>query len=96
MRILEIHRQLKTRRNYREGNYAITVMLENPGDEFQEFLRVKVTEGNKVVAKALFKQWQGKPRWSPLNINVIQKSTTHNLREMMLNAVTHAGFLIED
>ncbi len=42
MKLLEIQRQMKKRRSFREGDYSISVMLEHPGDEFQEFLKIKV------------------------------------------------------
>ena len=96
MKLLEIQRQLKKRRNYREGAYSISVNLEHPGDEFQEFLKIKVTEDNKTVAKAIFKQWAGKNKWEPLSITVENPQLKTSLREMMYNAATHAGFFIKD
>lgn len=96
MKLLEIQRQMKKRRNFREGNYSISVNLVNPGDEFQEFLKIKITEDNKVVAKAIFKQWAGKSRWEPLSIVVENPQQKISLREMMYNAATNAGFFIRD
>ena len=96
MKLLEIQRQMKKRRNFREGVYAISVNLENPGDEFQEFLKIKITEDGKLVAKAIFKQWAGKNRWEPLSIVVENPKLKVTLREMMLNAATIAGFFIKD
>jgi len=96
MKLLEIQRQMKKRRNFREGNYAISVNLVNPGDEFQEFLKVKVTEDGKIVAKALFKQWAGKNKWEPLSVTVENPAQRISLREMIYNAATNAGFFIKD
>lgn len=87
---------MRKRRNFREGVYAISVNLENPGDEFQEFLKVKITEEGKTVAKAIFKQWAGKSRWEPLSITVENPQLRVSLREMMISAATHAGFFIKD
>ena len=96
MKLLEIQRQLKKRRNFREGVYAISVNLEHPGDEFQEFLKIKITEDGKMVAKAIFKQWAGKNKWEPLSITVENPQLKVSLREMMYNAATTAGFFIKD
>lgn len=96
MKLLEIQRQMKKRRNFREGVYTISVNLENPGDEFQEFLKIKITEEGKIVAKAIFKQWIGKTRWEPLSITVENPQLKITLREMMYNAALHAGFFIKD
>ena len=96
MKLLEIQRQLKKRLNYREGVYSISVNLEHPGDEFQEFLKIKITENNKVVAKAIFKQWAGKSKWEPLSITIENPQLKISLREMMYNAATSAGFFIKD
>jgi hypothetical protein len=96
MKLLEIQRQMKKRRNFREGNYSISVNLEHPGDEFQEFLKVKITENNKLVAKAIFKQWAGKSKWEPLSITVENPQLKVTLREMMYNAAANAGFFIKD
>ena len=90
MKLLEIQRQMKKRRNYREGNYAISVNLENPGDEFQEFLKIRITEDGKIVAKAIFKQWAGKTRWEPLSIVVENPQMKVTLREMMYTAASNA------
>lgn len=87
---------MKKRRNFREGNYAISVNLVNPGDEFQEFLKVKITEDGKIVAKALFKQWAGKSKWEPLSVTVVNPEQRISLREMIYNAATNAGFFIKD
>ena len=94
MKLLEIQRQMKKRRNFREGNYSISVNLVNPGDEFQEFL--KITENNKMVAKAIFKQWAGAKKWEPLSITVENPQLKVSLREMMYNAASNAGFFIKD
>ena len=96
MKLLEIQRQMKKRRNYREGNYAISVNLENPGDEFQEFLKIRITEDGKIVAKAIFKQWAGKTRWEPLSIVGENPQMKVTLREMMYTAASNAGFFIKD
>lgn len=96
MKLLEIQRQLKKRRNFREGNYAISVNLENPGHEFQEFLKVRITEDGKLVAKAIFKQWAGKNKWEPLSVTVENPAQRGILREMIYNAATNAGFYIKD
>ena len=96
MKLLEIQRQLKKRRNFREGNYSINVNLVNPGDEFQEFLKVKITENGKIVAKAIFKQWSGASKWEPLSITVVNPQMRISLKEMMYNAVANAGFFIKD
>ena len=96
MKLLEIQRQLKKRRNFREGNYAISVNLENPGDEFQEFLKVRITEDGKIVAKAIFKQWAGKSKWETLSMTVQNPEQRGTLREMIYNAAINAGFFIKD
>lgn len=96
MKLLEIQRQMKKRRNFREGNYSISVNLVNPGDEFQEFLKIKITENNKMVAKAIFKQWAGAKKWEPLSITVENPQLKVSLREMMYNAASNAGFFIKD
>ena len=96
MKLLEIQRQMKKRRNFREGNYAISVNLEHPGDTFQEFLKIKITENNKIVAKAIFKQWVGKKSWEPLSITVENPKLRITMREMMYNAASNAGFFIKD
>lgn len=96
MKLLEIQRELKANRKFREGNYSISVRLENPGDEFQEFLKIKITEGDKIIAKAIFKQWLGKTRWEPLSIVIENPQMKVSLKEMMYNAATNAGFFIED
>lgn len=96
MKLLEIQRQMKKRRNFREGNYAISVNLVNPGDEFQEFLKIKIVENSKTVAKSIFKQWPGKCNWEPLSITVENPKLKVTLREMMYNAASSAGFFIKD
>ena len=96
MKLLEIQRQMKARRNFREGNYAITVVLEHPGDEFQEFLKVKITEDGKQIARAIFKQWSAGSKWEPLSITFTENEKKVTLREMMYNAIASAGFFIKD
>jgi len=96
MKLLEIQRQMKKRRSFREGSYSISVNLENPGDEFQEFLRIKITEDGKQVARAIFKQWKVGGKWEPLSITVTEHKKKVTLREMMYNAASHAGFFIKD
>ena len=95
MKLLEIQRQMKKRRSFREGSYSISVSLENPGDEFQEFLRIKITEDGKQVARAIFKQWKAGGKWEPLSITVTEHTKKVSLREMMYNAASHAGFFIK-
>lgn len=87
---------MKKKRSFREGNYSIVVRLENPGDEFQEFLRVKVMEDDKQVARAIFKQWNAGGKWEPLSITVTEHAKKVTLREMMYNAASHAGYFIKD
>lgn len=96
MKLLEIQRQLKKRRSFREGNYSIVVNLEHPGDEFQEFLKVQVMEDGKQVARAIFKQWKAGGKWEPLSITVTEHTKKISLREMMYNAASHAGYFIRD
>jgi len=96
MKLLEIQREIKQKRKFREGNYVIRVNLENPGDEFQEFLKVNVMEDGKVVAKAIFKQWNAGGRWEPLSITVTEHTKKTSLREMMYNAASSAGFFLKD
>ena len=96
MKLLEIQRQIKSKRKFREGPYAIIVDLENPGDEFQEFLKVKVTENNEIIARAIFKQWNKDSRWEPLSITVQKQDQKESLREMIYNAATNAGFFLKD
>lgn len=87
---------MKTLREFRQGDYRIQVKLENPGDEFQEFLKVKVIEGDDEIAKATFKQWQGKTKWEPLNINVTEYSKKSKLRDIIYDAASNAGFFVRD
>ena len=96
MKLLEIQREIKSKRKFREGTYSIVVDLENPGDEFQEFLRINVTEDGKPVAKAIFKQWKPNGRWEPLSITVSNHMKRKSLREMIYNAASHAGFFLKD
>ena len=96
MKLLEIQREIKSKRKFREGNYAIIVDLENPGDEFQEFLKIKVTEDGKPVARAIFKQWKPNGRWEPLSITVARQDKKKSLKEMIYNAATNAGFFLKD
>jgi len=96
MKLLEIQREIKNKRKFREGNYAIIVDLENPGDEFQEFLKIKVMEGDQPVARAVFKQWKPNGRWEPLSITVSKQNEKGTLREMIYNAATNAGFFLKD
>lgn len=96
MKLLEIQRQLKKRRKFYEGQYVINVNLDNPGDEFQEFLRVRITENGQTVAKAVFKQWSNKGRWEPLSIDIRQPNKKKSLNEMIRDAATQAGFLLKD
>lgn len=96
MKLLEIQRELKANRKFREGNYSISVRLENPGDEFQEFLKIKITEDGKIMAKAIFKQWPGKSQWEPLSITIENPQLKITLREMIYDAASNAGFFIKD
>lgn len=95
MKLLEIQRQMKKRRSFREGSYSIVVNLEHPGDEFQEFLKIKVMEDGKQVARAIFKQWNGRGKWEPLSITTTEHDKKVSLREMMYNAASHAGYFIK-
>lgn len=95
MKLIEIQR-MRNFRKFREGNYSISVKLENPGDEFQEFLKIRITEDDNLVAKALFKQWQGKTKWEPLNINILEHSKKDKLRDMIYDAAINAGYFIKD
>jgi hypothetical protein len=96
MKLLEIQREIKSKRKFREGNYAIIIDLENPGDEFQEFLKIKVMEDGKQVARAIFKQWKPDGRWEPLSITVTNHTKKKSLQEMIYNAASNAGFFLKD
>jgi len=96
MKLLEIQREIKQRRKFREGNYVIRVNLENPGDEFQEFLKIQIMEDGKIVAKAIFKQWKSGDKWEPLSITVTETKKKITLREMIYNAASSAGYFIKD
>lgn len=96
MKLLEIQREIKNKRKFREGNYAIIVDLENPGDEFQEFLKVNVMENGEQVARAIFKQWKPNGRWEPLSITVRKHEKKKSLQEMIYNAASNAGFFLKD
>jgi hypothetical protein len=96
MKLLEIQREIKNKRKFREGNYAIIVDLENPGDEFQEFLKVQVLENDQPVARAIFKQWKPTSRWEPLSITFTKQEKKKSLQEMIYNAATNAGFFLKD
>lgn len=95
MKLIEIQR-MKTLREFRQGDYRIKVKLENPGDEFQEFLKVRISEGDNEVARAVFKQWQGKTHWEPLNINITERERKGQLRDMIYDAATNAGYFVKD
>ena len=95
MKLIEIQR-MQNRKKFRAGNYSISVKLENPGDEFQEFLRVRITEGDNEIARGIFKQWQGKTHWEPLNINVTEHSLRAKMRDMIYDAASNAGYFIKD
>jgi hypothetical protein len=94
MRLLEIQRQLKKNRRYRNGNYVVEVRLENPGAGAQEFLRVYIREGEQEVAKGLFKQWEGKNNWEPLSITTKNYQHRKRMQEMMYTAAREAGYLV--
>lgn len=96
MKLLEIQREIKSKRKFREGNYAIVVDLENPGDEFQEFLKINVMENGEQVARAIFKQWKPNARWEPLSITVTNHAKKKSLQEMIYNAASNAGFFLKD
>ncbi len=96
MKLLEIQREIKNKRKFREGNYAIIIDLENPGDEYQEFLKIKVMEGDHPVARAIFKQWKPNGRWEPLSITVSNHEKRKSLQEMIYNAASNAGFFLKD
>lgn len=95
MKLIEIQR-MKTLREFRQGPYKIKVKLENPGDEFQEFLKVKIAEGDNELAHAIFKQWDGKSKWEPLNINITEHSLKGKLRDMIYDAAANAGYFVKD
>ena len=95
MKLIEIQR-MKKLREFKQGPYSISVKLEHPGDEFQEFLKVKIREGDKEVAKGIFKQWQGKTQWEPLNINVTEHKLKGTMRDMVYTAASNAGYFIKD
>ena len=96
MKLLEIQREIKSKRKFREGNFSIIVDLENPGDEFQEFLKIKVMENGEPVARAIFKQWKPNGRWEPLSITVAKYEKKKSLQEMIYNAASNAGFFLKD
>ena len=96
MKLLEIQRELKKRRRFRQGPYAISVKLEHPGDPYQEFLNVQVNEGDDVVAKAGFKQWETTSKWEPLSVQINQHEKRNKLREMIHRAAITAGFFVKD
>jgi hypothetical protein len=93
MRLLEIQRQLKKNRRYKDGNYVVEVRLEHPG-ETQELLRVYIYEGEEEIAKGLFKQWQGKDVWEPLSITSKDYNTRKRMQETMYKFAKEAGFLL--
>ena len=95
MKLIEIQR-IRKLREFKQGPYSIRVKLENPGDEFQEFLKVKISEGEKEVAHAIFKQWEGKAKWEQLNINVHEDSKKGQLRDMIYDAASNAGYFVRD
>jgi len=96
MKLLEIQREIKSKRKFREGNYAIVVDLENPGDEFQEFLKIKVMEDGEHVARAIFKQWKPNGRWDQLSITFTKQEKKKSLQEMIYNAASNAGIFLKD
>lgn len=94
MKLIEIQRQLKKNRRFREGNYVVEVRLENPGDTAQEFLRVLIKEGDNEVAKGLFKQWNSNNKWEPLSISSKEYSSRKRMQEIMYKAARGAGYLL--
>jgi hypothetical protein len=94
MRLLEIQRQLKKNRRFRDGNYVVEVKLENPGAGAQEFLRVYIREGENEIAKGLFKQWEGKDSWEPLSITSKDYTSRKRMQEMMYKAAREAGYIL--
>lgn len=95
MKLIEIQR-MRTLREFRQGPYRIKVKLENPGDEFREFLKIKVLEDDNEVARAIFKQWAGKSTWEPLNINITERERKNQLQNMIFDAATNAGYFVKD
>lgn len=94
MRLLEIQRQIKERRKFRDGNFMIEVKLENPGDEHQEFLKVFVFENGKQVAKGLYKQWQRNGKWEPLSITSKEYTRRKSMQEMIKRFAREAGYIL--
>lgn len=94
MRLLEIQRQIKKRRKFRDGNFMIEVKLENPGDEHQEFLKVYVFENGERVAKGLYKQWKQNGKWEPLSIDAKTYNSRKRMQEIIEQFAKQAGFMI--
>ena len=94
MRLLEIQRQIKKRRKFKDGGFMIEIKLENPGDEHQEFLKVFVFENGKQVAKALYKQWQRDGKWEPLSIDSKEYARRKTMQEMIKRAAQEAGYIL--
>lgn len=94
MRLLEIQRQIKGRRKFKDGNFMIEVKLENPGDEHQEFLKVFVFENGKQVAKALYKQWKRNGKWEPLSVNTEDYTRRKSMHEMIEKFAREAGYIL--
>lgn len=94
MRLVEIQRQLKTKRRFRRGDYVVEVRLERPGDEAREFLRITVTEGDKVIASGLYKQLNKFAKWQPLSIKTDDYASRKKMQEMINEAAIEAGYLI--
>ena len=94
MRLLEIQRQIKKRRKFKDGNFMIEVKLENPGDEHQEFLKVFVFENGQQIAKALYKQWNKNSKWEPLSIDSKDYSARKRMKSMIEKFAREAGYIL--
>jgi len=94
MRLLEIQRQIRKRRKFRDGDTVVEVKLVNPGDEQQEFLKVYVFENGERVAKGLYKQWNKDGRWEPLSINSKEFTKRKRMQEIIEQFAREAGFVL--
>lgn len=91
MNLLEIQKQAKHKRRYRNGEFVVEVKLEHPGDEHREFLKVRVMKENEEVAKGLFKNWHPAEGWQALNVQKKNKTA----EDMMYKALRHAGYRLK-
>lgn len=92
MNLLEIQKQIRNKRRYREGEFVIEVKVEHPGDEHREFLKVKVMKENEELVQGLFKNWHPLEGWQALSV----KGKNKIAEDLMYRALRQAGYRLKD